>query len=47
MITQLLILLLFIDAAYIACGLMQKRDMWSYICIYWILLTVKNLVDLL
>ena len=46
MITQLLIFLLMADAAYVAYGLMRKRNMWKLIVLYWVILTVKNLVDL-
>ena len=47
MIAQLLIFLLMADAAFVAYGLMRKRNMWKFICLYWLILTAKNLVDLM
>lgn len=45
--TQFLITLLLIDSAWVAYGLIKKRNMWKWICLYWVLLTLKNLVDLM
>ena len=45
MITQILIILLFLDAAWVAFGLLRKRVMWPWICCYWVILTLKNLAD--
>lgn len=47
MISQLLIILLMIDAAWVAYGLIKHKVMWKWICLYWIILTMKNLADLL
>lgn len=47
MITQILIILLFADAAWVAYGLLRKRVMWPWIAAYWVILTVKNLVDVI
>lgn len=47
MISQILIFLLMADAAFVAYGLIRKRNMWKFICLYWILLTLKNFVDLI
>ena len=47
MIAQILIFMLMADAAFVAYGLMRKRNMWKAIVAYWIILTLKNLVDLL
>ena len=47
MISQLLIILLMLDAAWVAYGLIRKRNMWRWICLYWLILTVKNLADLM
>ena len=47
MIAQLLIILLMADAAWVACGLIRKRNMWRWIVLYWILLTAKNAADLM
>lgn len=46
MISQTLIFLLMADAAWIAYGLYRKRNMWAWIVAYWVILTVKNLADL-
>lgn len=45
MITQILILFLMIDAALIASGLIRHKNMWQFICLYWVILTIKNLID--
>lgn len=45
MITQILILALMLDAAYVALGLVQKKNMWKWIILYWVILTIKNAVD--
>lgn len=45
MIAQILIFLLMADAAFVAYGLIRKRNMWKFICLYWLILTAKNLVD--
>ena len=34
-------------AAYVAYGLYRKRNMWRWIFLYWVVLTVKNIIDLL
>lgn len=47
MISQLLIILLMADAAWVAYGLLRKKNRWAWVCLYWILLTLKNLMDLL
>ena len=44
-LSQFLVLLLMIDAAWVAYGLYMQRVMWKWICAYWIILTAKNLVD--
>ena len=46
MIAQILIVLLCIDAAYVASGIAKKWNMWAFIVLYWVLLTLKNLADL-
>lgn len=46
-ISQVFIFLLMADAALVAYGLDRKKNMWRWICIYWVILTIKNLVDLL
>lgn len=46
MIDQILILLLMLDAAWVAYGLYKKKVMWRWIVLYWVILTTKNLVNL-
>ena len=46
MIAQFFVLLLYLDAAVVAAGLIKKRNMWPFIVLYWILLTIKNCCDL-
>ena len=45
MISQILIIFLMLDAAWVAYGLARKRNMWHWIVAYWIILTLKNLAD--
>ncbi len=47
MVSQILIILLMADAAWVAWGLIRQRVMWRWICLYWVILTLKNLSDLL
>ncbi len=44
--SQFLICLLGIDAAIVFAGLTQQKNMWAFIVAYWLILTVKNFVDL-
>lgn len=46
-LTQILIFALAFIAAYVAYGLYKKRVMWKWIVAYWLVLTIKNLVDFL
>ena len=46
-VSQIFVVLLFADAAWVAYGLLRKKNMWPWICTYWILLTAKNLCDLM
>ena len=39
--------LLAIIAAYVAYGLYKHRVMWRWIVIYWLVLTVKNVLDVI
>ena len=34
-----------IDAAIVAAGLLRKKNMWQWICAYWVILTLKNFVE--
>ena len=43
--TRLFICLLMIDSAWVAFGLFRKRNMWKAICLYWVILTLKNAFD--
>lgn len=45
MISQFLVLLLMLDAAWVAYGLLKNQNRWKWICLYWILLTMKNAAD--
>ena len=47
MISQALIILLMLDAAWVAYGLVRKKNRWVYIGLYWIILTAKNFADLM
>ena len=44
-LSQIMVFLLMADAAWVAIGLMQKQNMWFWITIYWVLLTLKNGFD--
>lgn len=45
--THLLVILLAIIAAIVACGLYRKRNMWHWIVVYWLALTAKNVIDVI
>lgn len=45
MINQLLICALAIIAAAVAYGLYKRRNMWAVIVCYWVVLTIKNIVE--
>ena len=47
MISQILIIMLAIDAAWVAYLLSRKRTAFNWIFIYWIILTAKNFCDLM
>lgn len=44
-LSQALIVLLALDAGWVANGLVHHSDMWKWIVLYWVLLTMKNLAD--
>ena len=46
-VTNFLIMLLCLNALIVAIGLAKKRNMWQFICLYWIILTVKNAIDMI
>lgn len=43
----LLMALLCLDAAWVAQGTIRKRNMWSWIALYWVILTLKCLLHYL
>lgn len=45
--SQALICMLAIIAALVAYGLYRKKVMWKWIVLYWCVLTLKNIVDML
>jgi len=47
MITQIFIFLLAYIAAIVAYGLYKRKDVWHWILLYWMVLTAKNMLDLL
>ena len=47
MMSQILIICLMIDAAWVAFGLARKKNMWKWIVTYWVILTMKNYCDLM
>ena len=36
-----------IIAAVVAAGLYRKRNMWTWIVVYWCVLTIKNIAELI
>lgn len=44
-VSQILVLCLIGIAALVAVGLMRKKNMWKWIILYWVVLTMKNLAD--
>ena len=44
-ISAILIIILAIIAAVVATGLIMGCTMWAVIIIYWLVLTIKNVVD--
>ena len=44
-LSQLLVLLLMLDAAWVLIGLIRQENRWAWICAYWAILTAKNAVD--
>ena len=43
----LLMVILCLDAAWVAQGIIRKRNMWSWIALYWVILTLKCLLQYL
>ena len=46
-VSQVLVLCLIGIAARVAVGLMRKKNMWRWIILYWVVLTLKNAADYL
>ena len=46
-VSQILILLLMLDAGWVCFGLARKKNRWKWITLYWLILTIKILVDYL
>ena len=44
-LSQALVFLLMMDAAWVFFGLIRGENRWSWICAYWAILTAKNAVD--
>ena len=44
-LSHILVMLLMLDAAWVARGLYLERNMWRWIVVYWLILTLKNLCD--
>ena len=44
-VKQIIIFALIVVSAFVAGGLAAKKNMWRWIVLYWIILTIKNFVD--
>ena len=44
-LSQNFALMLLAVSAIVAVGLLGRRDMWRFICLYWILLAIRNAID--
>ena len=45
--SQFCVCLLCADAAWVAFGLARKQNMWKWIVLYWVILTLKNLCEVI
>lgn len=45
LLSQSCIFGLMLIASVVAVGLMKRRNMWKWIIAYWVLLTIKNIID--
>lgn len=43
--SQFFVFLLMADTLIVAVALSRKYNMWPFIVLYWVLLTIKNAVD--
>lgn len=43
--TELMIVLLALISALVALGLSRHVNMWSWITLYWVVLLIKNILD--
>ena len=46
-VSQALVILLALDAAWVCRGLLRQKTMWKWIVLYWFIFTLKNLADFL
>lgn len=44
---KILVLILAVNAFVVFCGQIKKKNMWLWIVGYWLILTVKNVLDLI
>ena len=47
MVGKVLILLLLFVSARVAIGLWKQKIMWKWIVLYWLILTIKNLAEVI
>lgn len=45
MIDQIFVFVLAFIAGFVAWGLMRKKNMWIWIVVYWVALTLKNVYN--
>lgn len=45
LLSQLCVFGLMLIASVVAIGLAKRRNMWKWIIAYWMLLTIKNVID--
>ena len=47
MISKIIILILIGISGYVAYRLSRKQNPWPFVVLYWVVLTIKNLCDLM
>lgn len=47
MVDQILIAALMVIALRVAVGLARKKDMWAWVMVYWVVLSVRNVLSML
>ena len=45
--TEVIIVLLALISGLVTLGVKQRVNMWGWITVYWFVLTIKNILDLL